>query len=93
MCVENGEVPSIDDDRLQMKQQQEGEASLLCAQHASKILITVIQNSPLDSPMMEFLSSNSALSQIMDLIIILSSGDDEQTKTNPVLVAHKSIMT
>jgi len=66
------------------QQDEEEEESLSCSQHASEVLITIIQNSPLDSPVMISLSSNPSIQRIIDLIC--SSNTDNFT-------AHESILT
>jgi len=66
------------------QQQQKEEESLSCSQHASEVLITIIQNSPLDSPVMISLSSNPSIQRIIDLIC--SPNTDNFT-------AHESILT
>lgn len=65
------------------------EATLSCSQHASEILITIIQNSPLDSPFMVSLSSDPILQQIIDLVMPSTSSNGKELE----FVAHESIMT
>ena len=66
------------------------DTTLSYSQHASEILITIIQNSPLDSKFMLSLSSDPILQRIIDLIMPPSSsiGNSE-----PEFVSHESIMT
>jgi hypothetical protein len=66
------------------------DSALLCSQHASEILIAIIQNSPLDSPFMISLSSGPSLQKIIDLIMPTSSSLGVK---EPEFVAHESIMT
>ena len=69
------------------------DVTLSYSQHASEILITIIQNSPLDSPFMVSLSSDPILHRIIDLIMSpppLSSSSEE---IGPEFVSHESIMT
>ena len=68
------------------------EASLSCSQHASEILIAIIQNSPLNSPFMLSLSSDPTLQRILDLVMATSSSSSSGIK-EPEILAHESIMT
>ncbi|KAL3801930.1 hypothetical protein HJC23_010274 [Cyclotella cryptica] len=58
------------------------DAKLSCSQHASEILISIIQNSPLDSPVLISLSSEQCLSRILELM------NEPQ-----VFTPHETIMT
>ena len=76
----------------QQQQQRQEEESLSCSQHASEILITIIQNSPLDSRVMLTLSSNPALQRIINLICPPPSSP-KTTEEVDDFSAHESIMT
>jgi len=83
----------------EVKQKKEEDA-LSCAQHASEILITIIQNSQLDSPVMISLTRNPALKRIIDLIIhprttaaATTTIRDMAEKEEEVFSPHESIMT
>lgn len=82
---------SNDERGEQVKQRNEeaeaaaADASLSCSQHASEILITIIQHSPLESPVMVSLSSDPALERILKIALL--TGEDA------VFVAHESSMT
>ena len=82
----------IHDRQLEKNEQSHSSANdfaLLCSQHASEILIAIIQNSPLDSPFMISLSSGPALQKIIDLIIPTSSSIGIKEHE---FVAHESVM-
>ncbi|KAL3815563.1 hypothetical protein ACHAXA_001967 [Cyclostephanos tholiformis] len=88
-------VTKTDDRHLEKKEESHiaaKEATLLSSQHASEILIAIIQNSSLDSPFMISLSSDPALQRILDLVMPTSLSSSSEIK-EPEFVAHESIMT
>lgn len=71
------------------------DVSFLCSQHAAEILVTIIQNSSLNSPVMISLSSDPALKRILDIASLSSSTSqtDESKEEQPEFVPHESKMT
>ena len=84
--AEDAEMKEGGEHQQQQDEQKENEEeeALSCSQHASEVLITIIQNSPLDSPVMISLSSNPSIQRIIDLIC------SSDTKG---FTAHESILT
>lgn len=83
-----------DTDMLQQQEdwrKKKNEAALLCSQHASEILTTIIQNSSLDAPVMKSLSSDPCLRRIIDLIVLPPLLTSILGKND--FVAHESVMT
>ncbi|KAL7485220.1 hypothetical protein ACHAW6_010821 [Cyclotella cf. meneghiniana] len=76
------ESRSIEDRKISKSENEKYDAKLSCSQHASEILISIIQNTPLYSPVLISLSSDECLSRILELM-----------KEPPVFVPHESIMT
>ncbi|KAL7469085.1 hypothetical protein ACHAXS_009352 [Conticribra weissflogii] len=77
----------IDESREEDKQ----EAILSCSQHASEILITIIQSSSLDSAVMISLSTDPALDRILKIASL--QGTQSETNGTPVFVPYESTMT
>ena len=85
-------LPPEDEEEVSLVEARE--AALLCSQHASEILTTIIQCSSLDAPVMKSLSSNPSLQRIVDLIVLPPPSSESTSKNSDVdFVAHESIMT
>jgi len=73
------------------REEEEQEAILSCSQHASEILINIIQNSSLDSAVMISLSTDPALDRILKIASL--QGMQPETNETPVFVPYESTMT
>lgn len=73
----------------------EDDAAFLCSQHAAEILVTIIQNSSLNSPAMISLSSDPALTRILDIACLSRSAflTGESKEDQPEFVPNESKMT
>ena len=78
-----------------MEEDDEHDAAFSCSQHAAEILITIIQNSSLDSPVMMSLSTDPALKRVLDIASLSRSASfsNEPKEEGPEFVPYESIMT
>ncbi|KAK1735343.1 SAPS family protein [Skeletonema marinoi] len=73
----------------------EDDAAFLCSQHAAEILVTIIQNSSLNSSVMISLSSDPALKRVLDIASLSRSASfsNESKDEQPEFVPYESKMT
>lgn len=75
----------------------ENDKAFSCSQHAAEILVTIIQNSSLNSPVMISLSSDPALKRILDMASLSRSAsfsnEPKEEEGGPEFVPYESIMT
>ena len=88
--VEYGFPVGYSDDDSSKDRDVEKDVMSSCSRHASEILITIIQNSSLTSPLMISISSDPALKRVLDII---SSSKSNEPGDESSLVPHDSKMT
>ncbi|KAL7447274.1 hypothetical protein ACHAXM_010870 [Skeletonema potamos] len=73
----------------------ENDKAFSCSQHAAEILVTIIQNSSLNSPVMISLSSDPALKRVLDMASLSKSASlsNEPNEEGLEFVPYESIMT